>query len=75
MIDFAAVADFINSVGFPIAMVAVMGYILYKEQQNHREELNSLKDALNNNTNVMTKVEMMIQDLKDMILGKRDDEE
>lgn len=71
--DFAAIGDFINNIGFPIAMVVVMGYLLYKEQQNHKEEMDSMREAINNNTNVMTKLEAMIQDLKDRFMSKEDD--
>lgn len=71
--DFAAISDFINNIGFPIAMVVAMGYLLYKEQQNHKEEMDSMREAINNNTNVMTKLETMIQDLKDRFMSKEDD--
>ena len=70
-----AIGQFINDVGFPIAMVVIMGYLLYKEQKNHREAMDSLKDALNNNTTVMTKLEVMIQDLKDAFIGRNSKDE
>lgn len=73
MIDFAAVADFINSVGFPIAMVAVMGYILYKEQQNHREESDRFIEAINNNTTALAELKLIVSDFKETLLeyGRR----
>ena len=68
MIDFAAVADFINSVGFPIAMVAVMGYILYKEQVNHKAESDRFVEAINNNTNALSELKLMVADFKETLL-------
>ena len=68
MIDFAAVADFINSVGFPIAMVAVMVYILYKEQQNHREESDRFVEAINNNTTALAEIKLIVSDFKETLL-------
>ena len=68
MIDFAAVADFINSVGFPIAMVAVMGYILYKEQVNHKAESDRFVEAINNNTSALSELKLMVADFKETLL-------
>lgn len=73
MIDFAAVADFINNVGFPVAMVAVLGYILYKEQQNHKEESDRFVEAINNNTAALAELKLMVADFKETLLeyGRR----
>ena len=73
MFDFAAVADFINSVGFPIAMVAVMGYILYKEQVNHKAESDRFVEAINNNTNALAELKLIVSDFKETLLeyGRR----
>lgn len=68
MIDFAAIADFINSVGFPIAMVAAMGYILYKEQVNHKAESDRFVEAINNNTNALSELKLMVADFKETLL-------
>lgn len=73
MIDFAAVADFINSVGFPIAMVAAMGYILYREQQNHKAESDRFVEAINNNTTALAELKLIVSDFKETLLeyGRR----
>lgn len=73
MFNFAAVADFINSVGFPIAMVAVMGYILYKEQMSHKEESDRFVEAINNNTTALAELKLMVSDFKETLLeyGRR----
>lgn len=61
------VMSIIGSVGFPIAACMVMGYYVkhqtdtYREdvkdlQKSHRDEIEKLADALNNNTIVMQKL-------------------
>ena len=67
------VANFINNVGFPIAMVAAMGYILYKEQQNHKEESDRFVEAINNNTTALAELKLMVSDFKETLLeyGRR----
>lgn len=61
-------ADFINNVGFPIAMVAAMGYILYKEQVNHKAESDRFVEAINNNTNALSELKLMVADFKETLL-------
>lgn len=67
------VADFINNVGFPIAMVAAMGYILYREQQNHKAESDRFIEAINNNTNALAELKLIVSDFKETLLeyGRR----
>lgn len=67
------VADFINNVGFPIAMVAAMGYILYREQQNHKAESDRFIEAINNNTTALAELKLIVSDFKETLLeyGRR----
>lgn len=41
------IVNIISSVGFPIAMCLLMFWYIQKETENHREETNGLKDAIN----------------------------
>ena len=41
------IVSIISSVGFPIAMCLLMFWYMQKETENHREETNGLKDAIN----------------------------
>ena len=50
------IAQIISTVGFPIAMCLVLLYEVEKMNKSHKEETNSLKDALNNNTVVLEKI-------------------
>lgn len=46
----------ISTVGFPIVMCLVLLYEIKSMTEAHKEETNSLKDALNNNTVVLEKI-------------------
>lgn len=46
----------ISTVGFPIVMCLVLLYEIKCMTEAHKEETNSLKDALNNNTVVLEKI-------------------
>ena len=57
----------VKDVGFNIVCLMAMAYYIYitdeknrkeriEESQRHKEETKSLKDAINNNTNVMNKL-------------------
>lgn len=46
----------ISNVGFPIACVVAMFYMLEKERTAHKEEMTELSKAISNNTSVMQKV-------------------
>lgn len=60
-------ASFISSYGFPIVCCVVMFKYLEKERETHRQELDGMTRALNENTNI-------IKDLKEMILKMMGDE-
>lgn len=53
MDDFVAI---ISNVGFPIACVIFMWYYMMKMTDAHKEEIDSVKDALNQNTLVLQKL-------------------
>lgn len=80
--DIQTVVSLIGSLGFPIVMCLIMfKYIeqvqadnketIEKMTQSHKEETDSLKDAFNNNTQVLTELKTMIATL----LGKDDNNE
>lgn len=52
--------QFISQVGFPIAVSAYLLYQNKQEQDAHEEEMLALVEALNNNTNAITKLESKI---------------
>lgn len=53
----------ISTVGFPIVACLGMGYLLKKEQESHKIETDSLKEAINSNTIVMTELKQLLTDM------------
>ena len=47
---------FISQLGFPIACVIAMFYLLEKERQEHKEESEKWVEAINNNTRIMERI-------------------
>lgn len=58
--DGQVVMQAISTVGFPIVMCLILVYIVYKMNEQHKEEMNKMNEALNNNT-------LAIQHLTDML--------
>lgn len=51
--DMNAVTQLIGSVGFPIAACLICFWYINKQEERHKEEMNKLSEAINNNTKVM----------------------
>lgn len=57
-----SITTLISSIGFPIAMCIMMFYYLQEESSNHKNEVESLKEAFNSNTQILTELKQMIND-------------
>ena len=55
--DMQSVTQLISNIGFPIAATVALYMQLAKEQENHREEMNQLKDVIQANTVALVKLE------------------
>ena len=51
--DSNLVIEFINNVGFPIAVAAAMFWKMNKQDTDHKEETKVLAEAINNNTKAL----------------------
>lgn len=60
--EITEVVNAISTVGFPIFATCGIGWLLYREQQAHKEETNSLKEAINSNTIVMAELKQLLED-------------
>lgn len=49
-IDINSVAQFIGSLGFPIVACIGMYYRMIKQDEMHKEEMNKVTEAINNNS-------------------------
>ncbi len=54
--DVGAIIQIVGSLGFPIAACIAVFWYLMKESENHKEEMNKLSEALQNNTIALTKL-------------------
>ena len=62
--DMSAVTQAVSTLGFPIVMCGAMFWYMVKEKDSHKEEMNSVTEALNNNT-------LMLQKLCDRLDGEK----
>lgn len=67
--DTEAITALIGSVGFPIVMCLIMVKVMMQMEDSHKTEIDGLKESLNNNTNVLTKLETMLS----MLVGKENE--
>ena len=58
--DAQGVTSMIGSLGFPIVMCIIMIKLIFTMEESHKEEIDALKESLNNNTNVLTRLETML---------------
>lgn len=50
----------IQTVGFPIVMVILMGWYINKKDNSHKEELNALRNTIESNTKILSKLESLM---------------
>ena len=46
----------ITTVGFPIALTLILLWYIYDSSNKHKEEIDKMSEALNNNTLALTKL-------------------
>lgn len=54
--DVSMVTSLIGSLGFPIACCIALFYQLHKSDENHKEEMQKVTEALNQNTIAITQL-------------------
>lgn len=69
--DFSTVSQLISSVGFPIAACVALFWQMNRESTQHKEEMDALKESLNQNTIAITKLVLFMQEKE----GMKPDEE
>lgn len=50
------IVELIGNTGFPIAVSLICMYYIYKQSIMHKEEIETLYDAINNNTLALTEL-------------------
>ena len=54
--DIQTIISVVSSVGFPIVAACYMFYINNQQSTQHKEEIDKLRESLDNNTKVMTRI-------------------
>lgn len=54
--DTNVIVQIISSLGFPIAMCIALFWKMDKDAEQHKQETDALKQSLDNNTLILTKV-------------------
>ena len=58
--DFSSITTIISQVGFPIACCIYLIYSNNKQNDKNAEEIEKLRQTIDNNTKVMTEIKMML---------------
>ena len=67
-----SVTQLIASLGFPIVMCLLMFKYMQEESDNHKKEVEALKDSLKENTVVLADLKSMIQTLVNYLRNETD---
>ena len=54
--DFGVLSDFINNIGFPIAVCCAMFWYINKTEERHADEVDTLRASLDANTQAVSKL-------------------
>lgn len=54
--DTTQIVQVISSLGFPIVMCAALFWYMIQQREAHKEEIDKMSEALNNNTLVIQKL-------------------
>ena len=54
--DANTITQLVGSLGFPIVACVALFWFMIKSNEQHKEEMNKLSEALNNNTLAITKL-------------------
>ena len=61
--DITQVTQMISNVGFPIAMCLIVFYYMTRDDEQHKEETEKLRDTLEDNTKVLSELSTLIKTL------------
>lgn len=59
--DVQVVGQLVASLGFPIVAAAAMFWMVNKNEERHKDELDSMRKTIEDNTNVLSSLKDLIQ--------------
>lgn len=67
--DTQTLTQLVSSVGFPIVACLIMWKALQDSTAAHKEEMDAMRESLNQNTVVLAELKQMLKDLRDAARG------
>lgn len=61
--DFTAIAQFIQQIGFPAALCLILLYYMKRSEEQHKAEMDKMSESLQNNTLALTALSAEIETL------------
>lgn len=58
--DIQVISNVITTLGFPIVVAGALFWYINKKDENHKEEIKSLRDSLDRNTNILEELKTLI---------------
>lgn len=55
-------SQLISTIGFPIAACCAIFYMMNKEREDHKNEVNTLKDVISNINETLASLKQLIED-------------
>lgn len=59
--DVQVIGQLIASLGFPIVACGAMFWMVNKQEERHKEEMDGMRKTIEDNTNVLTSLKELIQ--------------
>lgn len=68
--DVQVIGQLIASLGFPIVAAAAMFWMVNKQEERHKSEIDGMRKTIEDNTNVLTSLKELIKIIVDKESGK-----
>ncbi len=68
--DIQVIGQLVASLGFPIVACGAMFWMVNKQEERHKEEMDGMRKTIEDNTNVLTSLKDLIQIMINKESGK-----
>lgn len=63
--DYELLMNFITTLGFPIVVSCALFWYINKQNENHKEEINALRNTITDNTTILHELKELIKAIAD----------
>lgn len=63
--DYELLMNFISTLGFPIVVACALFWYINKQNENHKEEINALRNTITDNTTILHELKELIKAIAD----------